>query len=101
MKSDPKEKRIHQGIHRGEPFEIFVDGEPLRAYPGETVAAAMLAAGRLGFRRSDHKGSPRGYYCGMGICWDCAMVVDGRLNLRTCKTLAAPGMKVETPKGLK
>jgi len=37
----------------------------------------------------------------MGICWECAMGVNGRLNLRTCKTMAEPGMKVETPKGLK
>jgi predicted molibdopterin-dependent oxidoreductase YjgC len=87
------------GGERGQAFEIWFDGAPLRAYPGETVAAVLLAAGRRRTRVSGQLGAPRGVYCAMGLCWECVVVVDGRPNLRACVTPVAPGMRIETQHG--
>lgn len=88
--------RIDKGLDRESYFEFFVDGKPVPAREGETVAAAMIAAGLLASRITASTGERRGYYCGMGLCWDCVMVVDGQRSVRTCRTFARPGMCVET-----
>ncbi len=87
--------RIQRGISRGQSFTIQVNGKPVTAYPGETLAAALLAAGWRMFRHTSLSGEPRGLYCGMGVCFDCLVTVNGRENVRACKTLAQPGDKVE------
>ncbi len=74
---------------------ITVDGEPVPAYPGETIATALLAAGQRTFRRTDHA-APRGLFCGMGICFDCLVTVDGQPDVRACMTAVQPGMVIET-----
>jgi predicted molibdopterin-dependent oxidoreductase YjgC len=76
-------------------FLIEVDGETLAAKAGQTVAAALLAAGRLTWNLS-HTGEPRGVFCGMGVCYDCLVTVNGMPDSRACMTPAAPGMRVET-----
>lgn len=91
--------RLENGVERGAPFEFTLDGAPIQAFPGETVAATLAAHGLLICRRTIKRGHPRGLYCGMGVCWECVMVVNGRPNVRTCMTLAAPGMRVETQQG--
>jgi aerobic-type carbon monoxide dehydrogenase small subunit (CoxS/CutS family) len=93
-------RRAGNDLVRGRRFEIDVDGEKIVAYEGETIAAAMLAAGRRKLRYTPQKGHPRGVYCGIGLCHDCIMIVDGAPNIRTCQTLATPGCRVETQKGL-
>ncbi|MBI2198380.1 MAG: (2Fe-2S)-binding protein [Candidatus Rokubacteria bacterium] len=92
--------RIAAGVERGSPFTFTLDGEPVEAYPGETVAGALLASGRRIARRSPRRGEPRGLFCAMGICHDCRMLVDGEPNVRTCLAPARPGMVVETQIGL-
>jgi D-hydroxyproline dehydrogenase subunit gamma len=87
--------RIQRGIGRGQPFTIQVNGKPVTAYPGETLAAAMLAAGWRMFRHTALSGEPRGLFCGMGICYDCLVTVNGRANVRACATYAQPGDEVE------
>jgi len=62
---------------------------PLR--PGQTVAAALTEAGIRGFRAT-RRGGDRGMFCGMGVCQDCLVEVDGEPNTRACMTKAAPGM---------
>lgn len=89
-------RRIEKGVNRGEPFEIDVDGEKVLAYKGETIAVALLAAGKRICRWTKIKKQPRGIYCGMGICMGCAMVVNGRPNTLVCQTLATPDCKVRT-----
>lgn len=88
--------RVKDGVERGDPFEMDVDGEKLIAYQGETIAAALVASGKLTFRRTTKRGDPRSMYCGIGICHECRMVVDGQPNTRVCQTLAAPGCRVQT-----
>ena len=77
-------QRIGQDVTRGAPFRLTVDGEPVEAYPGETIATALLAADRRTARRTAHRGAPRGVFCAIGVCHDCRMVVDGEANVRTC-----------------
>jgi predicted molibdopterin-dependent oxidoreductase YjgC len=88
--------RIRKDFRRGQPLWIEVDGEPVQAFEGETIATALLASGRRVFRHTPD-GHPRGLYCGMGICFDCAVEVGGESSVRSCMTLVRPGMKVRTP----
>jgi len=92
-------RRVSQGVTRGTPFRFTLDGEPVDAYPGETIATALLAADRRVARRTAHRGAPRGVFCAIGVCHDCRMVVDGEANIRTCLVPARPGMIVETQSG--
>ena len=92
-------RRVSQGIARGAPFRFTVDGDRVDAYPGETIATALLAVARRVARRTAHRGAPRGVFCAIGVCHDCRMIVDGEANVRTCLVLARPGMVVETQPG--
>ncbi|PWS36477.1 FAD-dependent oxidoreductase [Falsiroseomonas bella] len=74
---------------------ITFDCRPLSALPGETVAAALSAAGILAYRHTA-SGAPRGLWCGMGACFDCLVTIDGRANQRACLAKVAPGMVVES-----
>jgi hypothetical protein len=94
------DRRIGKGIKRGKSFEIEVDGERLVAYEGETVAAVLVAAGRRTFRWTEKKKHPRGMYCGIGLCHECMMVINGEPNTKACQTLATPGCQVKTQYGL-
>ena len=92
--------RITKDVARGEAFELECDGAKLKAYEGETVAAALMAAGiRITHTTAKH-GESRGMCCGIGLCYSCTMIIDGVPNMRTCQTLARPGMRLETQKGL-
>jgi predicted molibdopterin-dependent oxidoreductase YjgC len=86
----------HGDVQRGEALEVHVDGQPMKAYAGETVAAALMAAGVRVFRTTARTGSPRGLYCGMGVCYDCLVVVDGRPNTRACMTALKPEMRIQS-----
>lgn len=77
------------------PACLSFDGEMVEALPGETLAAALAAAGILAFRRTE-KGTPRGLWCGMGACFDCIVTVDGKPGQRACLVKARDGMVVES-----
>lgn len=96
MEDDPN--RLKKGVGRGKKFEIVVDGKRIDAYEGETVGAAMMAAGFRTLRYSKKKNEPRGIYCGIGLCQECRMVINGVPNAQACKTLATPGCHVEFAK---
>jgi sarcosine oxidase subunit alpha len=87
-------------VPRGRPIKIQVDGKPIEAYEGETVAAAMLAAGILTFRLSRKNREPRGLYCGMGVCFECLVTVDGMHAVQACLTPVVDGMQIETNREL-
>jgi predicted molibdopterin-dependent oxidoreductase YjgC len=93
--------RIWKDVDRGRVFEIEVDGKKITAYEGETVAAALMAAGIRTTHRTPRRDEVRGMCCGIGLCYSCTMVIDGIPNMRTCQTLALPGMRLETQKGLR
>jgi len=81
-------------------IQIEVDGQLIPARQGEPIAAALLAAGIRVFRRTAKRNEPRGVYCAIGRCTDCAMTVNGRPNVRTCVTPAEDGMVVRSQHGL-
>jgi predicted molibdopterin-dependent oxidoreductase YjgC len=76
-------------------FDIEVDGRPVPAEPGQTVAAALIGAGIVVFRHTP-TGAPRGIFCGMGVCFDCLVTVDGLAEQRACMTPVQRGMRVQT-----
>jgi predicted molibdopterin-dependent oxidoreductase YjgC len=84
-------------IERGEPLTIEVDGQPLEARAGETIATALLANGRRVLRHTRVKGKPRGLFCAMGICFDCIVTVNGQSSVRACVTTVEPGMQITLP----
>jgi D-hydroxyproline dehydrogenase subunit gamma len=75
---------------------VSVDGEAVQAYPGETVATVLLALGRQTFRHTAQTQAPRGLFCGMGVCFDCLVTIDGQPNVRACMTPVQAGMVIET-----
>jgi predicted molibdopterin-dependent oxidoreductase YjgC len=87
------------GVRRGPSVRITVDGDPLEAHLGESVAAALIAAGS-GPVRTTRGGHPRGVYCGMGVCFECLVVVDGVPNTRACMTWVRDGMEIRHQAGL-
>jgi predicted molibdopterin-dependent oxidoreductase YjgC len=88
-------------VQRGRPVKINIDGKSIEAYEGETVAAALLSAGIQIFHLSQKNKEPRGLYCGMGVCYECLVTVDGVHATRACLTQVADGMQVETCQDLK
>ena len=97
--SEPMDRRVEDGLQRGRAVEIVVDGLPVPAFEGESIAAALLAAGTRVLRATARHGAPRGLYCGIGVCFECVMTVDRRPNVRTCQTPVRDGMQVETQRG--
>ena len=83
-------------VTRARQIAIIIDGRAAVAFEGETIAALLLAHGLRVFRRSSKTGEGRGIFCGMGICYDCLVTVDGAPNVRACMTSVAPGMAIET-----
>jgi predicted molibdopterin-dependent oxidoreductase YjgC len=87
-------------VQRGKAIKVIVDGNTVEAYEGETVATVLLSAGIQTFRFTHKNKSPRGIYCGMGICYECLVTVDGIHAIRSCVTPVVDGMQIETCKEL-
>jgi predicted molibdopterin-dependent oxidoreductase YjgC len=99
VSSDSARLPSGHGLERGAPLSLTLDGRAVTAYEGETVAAVLFVEGLLATRTTSG-GAPRGVYCGMGVCFDCLVVVDGRPNTRACMTLVEPGMRISRQDGL-
>ena len=74
---------------------IRIDGRPTTVVQGTTVAAAIAASGHLRFGQST-SGQARGPFCGMGICAECCVTIDGQTHCRSCLMLCVDGMEVRT-----
>jgi predicted molibdopterin-dependent oxidoreductase YjgC len=72
---------------------IRVDGADVPACPGQSLAAALLAAGLRRLRRAPRTGAPRGAFCMMGVCQECLVRVDGQVA-QACMTQVVAGMSV-------
>lgn len=83
-----------------ESIALTFDGVGIPARAGETIAAALLAAGVRVFRTMPRSGEARGGYCMVGRCSDCLVLVDGRPSVRACVTPVRAGMRVSTQCGL-
>jgi sarcosine oxidase subunit alpha len=83
----------------GSALSFTVDGKTVGARSGDTVAAALLAAGIDHCRTTPVSGAPRAPYCLMGVCFDCLVTIDGIGNRQGCLVPVREGMKVETQEG--
>lgn len=72
------------------------DGRPVTARPGQSVGAALTDSGITSWRSTRVGSTPRGLFCGIGICFDCLLTVDGRPNQRACMVPAGLGMICES-----
>lgn len=90
-----EELRI-DSIKRRQEITLIVDGKEIKAYKGETVLAALIASGYKILKTNPVSQKPRGAFCGMGICFECTMTIDGIPNTRACMTEVHEGMIVET-----
>jgi D-hydroxyproline dehydrogenase subunit gamma len=81
---------------RDSAITVNVDGRAVSAFAGETVAAVLLAEGIRVLRYTAKRGEPRGVFCGMGVCYECLVTVDGVPNVRACVTAVKPGMMIKT-----
>ncbi len=79
----------------GDTVKILIDGRTVEVAPGTTVAAALLGAGVTTFRHSV-SGEPRAALCGMGICFECRVSIDGEPHQRSCQIVCRDDMRVET-----
>jgi sarcosine oxidase subunit alpha len=86
-------------FERGKKIHFTFDGKAIEAYEGETIAAALHAAGIKVLKRSSIHDRPRGFFCAIGKCASCMMNVNGVPNVKTCITLVQEGMVVESQKG--
>lgn len=86
----------HPFINRQEAtIEIKVDGEPMNAFEGESVAAVLTATGKLKLNH-DKDGHSRGIFCGMGVCYDCLVCINDGPTQRACMTKVHAGMQIRS-----
>ena len=87
--------RITHGITRRTQVQFMVDDTACEGFEGESVAAALLAAGRRTLRHGPVDGGPRGLFCAMGSCQECVVRVDG-VAVEACRVAVCAGLKVQT-----
>jgi predicted molibdopterin-dependent oxidoreductase YjgC len=75
---------------------INLDGAALDGRPGQTIAGVILASGRTTWRQTSRGALPRGLFCGIGVCFDCLVTVNGDRDVRACQRRAADGDVVES-----
>ncbi|MEN9325401.1 MAG: hypothetical protein RL414_1155 [Actinomycetota bacterium] len=72
------------------------NGKPMKAIAGQTIAAALLQAGHAELRSTRFGDEPRSIFCGIGICFDCVVTVNGVANQRSCLIEVNEGMQVNS-----
>ena len=94
-KDNKRESGIRiDSLQRGREIVFFVNGRSTTAHTGETIHAALIAAGYRQFRKSKTH-HPRGVFCGMGVCFECLVTVNNGSSQRACVTVVEEGMEVE------
>jgi D-hydroxyproline dehydrogenase subunit gamma len=78
---------------------LTIEGIPVKAGAGDTVAAALFAAGFGHCRTTPVSGALRAPYCMMGVCFECLVTIDGVGNCQGCMVLVGEGMRVELQRG--
>ena len=83
-------------IKRGKNLEVTINGKKVQAFEGELVSTVLMEEGLSVFHRKEKTDRPSGLYCGMGVCYECLVRVDGVDNVRACQTLVQDQMVIET-----
>jgi sarcosine oxidase subunit alpha len=86
----------HRKLERGKLVLITINQEKVTAYEGELVSTVLNCEGIRVFQRKHKNGRPSGIYCGMGICYECLVNINGVSNVRACQTPVADGMIIST-----
>ena len=94
------EHPIIESYNKGRKVTFSFDGKELSVYEGESIAAALKAAGVMVHRYTAKQHKPRGIFCAIGRCTDCVMIVNGVPNVRTCVTPLEEGMQIQTQYGV-
>ena len=94
------EHPIIESYNKGRKVTFSFDGNELSGYEGESIAAALKAAGVMVHRYTAKQHKPRGIFCAIGRCTDCVMIVNGVPNVRTCVTPFEEGMQIQTQYGV-
>jgi len=84
------------GPDPGAEVEILVNGRPVRALAGQSVAGALHQAGVDALRRNPVTGEPRGAFCGMGVCFECELIIDDVPGSRACMAHVRAGLRIDT-----
>jgi predicted molibdopterin-dependent oxidoreductase YjgC len=79
--------------------DITVDGVRWSVPAGSSIAAAFVTSGRPGWRQTRRRAEPRGLGCGMGVCFDCLVTVNGTHGVRACLTDVREGDVITTERG--
>jgi hypothetical protein len=77
-------------------ISFFFNGEKFAGTQGQSIAAALIAAGQRELRRTRFGEEPRSIFCCIGICFDCVVTVNGVANQRACLIEISDEMKVES-----
>jgi predicted molibdopterin-dependent oxidoreductase YjgC len=72
-------------------ISVSIDGEPVEGLEGQSIAGVLLGSGRLAWRTTAAGRRPRGVFCGIGVCYDCLITVNGLRDVRACQRVAADG----------
>ena len=80
-------------------IKFYFDDQEIIGLTGQSVGAALLANGDRILRKTRFNEKARGVFCGIGVCFDCLVVIDGLANQRACITEIKAGMKVQTQAG--
>lgn len=72
-----------------EKVTITLDGVAVSGVIGQSIAGVILASGTVGFRRTSIAGAPRGVFCGIGVCFDCLVEVNGLRDVLACQRRAS------------
>lgn len=93
--TDTAENLRVAAIERRPAIRIRVNGRLFEATPGETVLAALTAAGFRILKKSNVRGEARGAFCGMGVCYECLVTINGVPKRRSCMTEIADNMEIQ------
>ena len=89
--------RLYQG--EKSPVQVSINGQPVTALEGDTVAALLLTTNHRHTRTTAISGAPRAPMCLMGVCFECLVEIDGIPNQRACMTSVCDGMKITIQQG--
>ena len=85
--------------HTQHDIHATFDGRAITARAGQSVGAALMANGITSWRTTRKNEKPRGLFCGIGVCYDCLITVDGMPNQRACLVDVTEGMQIESIPG--
>lgn len=86
--------RFISGIVASKNIRFSFNGRTISACEGESIASALMREGTVATGTSARFGNRKAYYCGMGVCWECVVTVDGRGAVRGCNFPVVEGMIV-------